>query len=257
MSHVYGGHGGAVVPRVNAVCSHKSLTWVCTRNEANASLMAAAAGKLSNGKALGCCLSTSGPAVSNLVTGLLDAQLDRVPVIALTGCKPRSDQGHSEFQDIDQARLLAAGGLAYSITIADPTQLLSVIRDAIAIAFTKRAAVHIAIPVDIQVATVASPPARVLSCSPETLLQRVKAGPPSDASLQRLAALLTAEGERICFAIGCEARDAGPEILALAHRLNAPIVTRLEERRRRGRLPRYGCHRRARQAGYEGHGRRA
>ena len=43
---VYGGHGGALVPLVNAVCDrcdHEELTWVCTRNEANASLMAAAA----------------------------------------------------------------------------------------------------------------------------------------------------------------------------------------------------------------------
>ena len=37
---VYGGHGGALVPLVNAVCDHEELTWVCTRNEANASLMA-------------------------------------------------------------------------------------------------------------------------------------------------------------------------------------------------------------------------
>ena len=57
---VYGGHGGALVPLVNAVCDNPDLTWVCTRNETNASLMAAAAAKLSNGRALGACISTSG-----------------------------------------------------------------------------------------------------------------------------------------------------------------------------------------------------
>ena len=43
---VYGGHGGALVPLVNAVVAHPRLRWVCTRNEANASLMAAAEAKL-------------------------------------------------------------------------------------------------------------------------------------------------------------------------------------------------------------------
>lgn len=135
---------------VNAVCDHPTLHWVCTRNEANASLMAAADAKLSPHYRLGACIATSGPGASNLVTGLLDAQLDRVPLIAITGTKPRSDAAHSEFQDIDQSRLFAAGGLAYSVTVSDPLQLVAVMRDAVAVALTQRACVHVAVPVDIR-----------------------------------------------------------------------------------------------------------
>lgn len=212
VKHVFGGHGGALVPLVNAVCEHGDLTWVCTRNEANASLMAAASAKLRNGDALGACISTSGPAASNLVTGLLDAQLDRVPVIAITGCKPRSDQGHSEFQDIDQARLLAAGGLAYSLTVSDVTQLLSVMRDAISTAFGQRAAVHVAVPVDIQVA-ILDAPKRCLSSSLPSLLARSRGcRPHPSAAVEELAALLRAT-ERVVFAVGLEAREAGDEVL--------------------------------------------
>ena len=225
---VFGGHGGALVPLVNSVCKHPNLTWVCTRNETNASLMAAASAKLLNGEALGACISTSGPAASNLVTGLLDAQLDKVPLIAITGCKPRSDLGHSEFQDIDQSRLLASGGLAYSITVTDPTQLLSVMRDAIAIAFTQRACVHVAVPVDIQVAPIKIP-TRCLASSPAEILQRVKGRRPHPAaSLEQLANLLSSDTERVVFVIGLEAREAGKEILALAKLVDAPVVTRLD-----------------------------
>jgi thiamine pyrophosphate-dependent acetolactate synthase large subunit-like protein len=39
---VYGGHGGALVPLVNAVCNHPDLKWVCARNEHDAAEMAAA-----------------------------------------------------------------------------------------------------------------------------------------------------------------------------------------------------------------------
>jgi Thiamine pyrophosphate enzyme, N-terminal TPP binding domain len=56
---VYGGHGGALVPMVNAVCAHPLLQWVSTRNEHDAAEMAAAHAKLTGG--LGVVIATSGP----------------------------------------------------------------------------------------------------------------------------------------------------------------------------------------------------
>ena len=87
---VYGGHGGALVPLVNAIVAHPRLQWVCTRNEANASLMAAAEAKLT--QRLACVVATSGPGATNLTTGLLDAALDRAPLLALTGLKVTGDR---------------------------------------------------------------------------------------------------------------------------------------------------------------------
>ena len=72
--NVYGGHGGALAPLVDAVVEHEGLRWVYTRNEANASLMAAADSKLTGASRIAACIATSGPGASNLVTGLLDAQ---------------------------------------------------------------------------------------------------------------------------------------------------------------------------------------
>ena len=157
IKHVYGGHGGALVPLVNAVVDHKELEWVCNRHEANASLAAAASSTLAGVGGIGCCIATSGPGASNLVTGLLDAQLDRCAVICVTGAKPRADAAHSEFQDIDQARLFAAGGIAFSVTVSDALQLVAVMRDAVAIALTQRVVAHVAVPVDIQMMPLQAP----------------------------------------------------------------------------------------------------
>ncbi|EOD18706.1 carboxylyase [Emiliania huxleyi CCMP1516] len=190
---VYGGHGGALVPLVNAVVDHPELLWVCTRNEANASLMAAADAKLRLG--LAACIATSGPGASNLVTGLLDAHLDRVPLIAITGTKPRSDLAHSEFQDIDQSRLFAAGGLSYSVTVSDPLQLVAVMRDAVATALTHHCCVHVGVPVDIQGALL-SAPEHLCSANPAEMKRRVEAqiGDPDD--IAGIAELLASGKER-------------------------------------------------------------
>ena len=227
VKHVYGGHGGALVPLVNAVCEHKDLTWVCTRNEANASLMAAADTKLSGLGALGACIATSGPGASNLTTGLLDAQMDRVPMIAITGTKPRADAGHSEFQDIDQSRLFAAGGLAYSVTVSDPLQLVAVLRDAVAIALTQRVCVHVAVPVDIQGMEIQAPE-HLCSARPEEIRKRTTASRGDAGTLDEIAAVLSAPGQRVVIAVGLDARDAGGAILALAEAGPFPVVTRLD-----------------------------
>ena len=62
--HIYGGHGGALVPLVNAVVDHPQVEWVCTV-AGNASLAAAAsaAGRMGG---LGCCIAASGPGASTL-----------------------------------------------------------------------------------------------------------------------------------------------------------------------------------------------
>ena len=231
---VYGGHGGALVPLVNAVCDNKDLHWVCTRNEANASLMAAAATKLTGYCRLGCCIATSGPGASNLVTGLLDAQMDRVPMIAITGTKPRSDAAHSEFQDIDQSRLFSAGGLAYSVTVMDPLQLVAVMRDAVAIALTQRACVHVAVPVDIQGMEI-SAPSHLCSAQPEAIRARAAGARPNSEKLDAVVERLANKNERIVIAVGLDARHAvadpqecSNEILALAQLLHSPVVTRLD-----------------------------
>jgi len=109
---VYGGHGGALVPLVNAICNHPQLTWIYGRNEHDAATMAAAHAKMTGG--LGVVIATSGPGATGLTTGLLEASMDRIPLLALTGMKPTAQIGYAEFQDVNQSRLFAGGGIEWS-----------------------------------------------------------------------------------------------------------------------------------------------
>ncbi len=115
---VYGGHGGALVPLVNAVCAHPKLTWVCARTEHDAATMAAAHAKLTGG--LGVVIATSGPGATNLTTGLMEAAMDKVSVLAITGMKPTAQLGYAEFQDVNQSRLFAGAGMEWSKDAASP-----------------------------------------------------------------------------------------------------------------------------------------
>jgi len=150
-----------------------------------------------------------------------------VALIAITGTKPRSDLAHSEFQDIDQSRLFAAGGLSYSVTVSDPLQLVAVMRDAVATALTHHCCVHVGVPVDIQGALL-SAPEHLCSANPAEMKRRVEAqiGDPDD--IAGIAELLASGKERVVFAVGLAARQDGEAILRLAEMTASPVVTRLD-----------------------------
>lgn len=67
------------------------------RCEVNASQAAMAYAKLHG--SLGCCIATSGPGAGHLLSGLVDADQDRVPLLCITGLKSAGAIRHSDFQD--------------------------------------------------------------------------------------------------------------------------------------------------------------
>lgn len=227
VTHVFGGHGGALVPMVNAVVNHPSLTWVPTRNEANASLMASACAKLTG--CMGVCIATSGPGATNLTTGLMEAHLDQVPLLALTGLKPREGLGYSEFQDVDQSRLFAGGGLSYSVNVASPQAFVPLVRDAVARAVTWRTAVHLAVPVDVQAAPCPVPlmPLSASDALSQITQLAVDRNVTDAVALDLHVATRNGDG-RIIIAVGHRCIGDAPMIIKLAERIHAPILTRLD-----------------------------
>ncbi|OLP96269.1 putative acetolactate synthase large subunit [Symbiodinium microadriaticum] len=227
VTHVFGGHGGALVPLVNAIVSHPKVQWVCTRNEANASLMAAAYAKLTGN--LGVCVATSGPGASNLTTGLLDALQDQCSMIAITGLKPRGGIGYSEFQDLQQSRMFAAGGLPLSLDVSSPDALVPLVRDAVAKALSLRTVVHLGLPVDVQAAK--SPVPLKPFCASD-VRDDVELSETHSYVIKNVASELRAASGRgsgrVVIAVGHRAVGAGKEILQLAERINAPVLTRLD-----------------------------
>lgn len=227
VTHIFGGHGGALVPMVNAICKNPRVKWIYTRNEANASLMAAAYAKLTGRLAV--CVATSGPGASNLTTGLLDALQDQCSMVAITGLKPRAGIGYSEFQDLQQSRMFAAGGLPTSLDVHSADALIPLLRDGVAKALTLRTCIHLGVPVDVQAAE--SPVPLKPFCAAD-VRDDVELATSHSHTLKNVANELRAACERgsgrVVIALGHRAVGCGEEILQLAERVGAPVLTRLD-----------------------------
>ena len=97
---VFGYPGGAVLPLYDALFnSSDKITHVLTAHEQGASHAADGYAR-STGK-VGVCIATSGPGATNLVTGIATAQMDSVPMVAITGNVPTTLLGKDSFQEVD------------------------------------------------------------------------------------------------------------------------------------------------------------
>ncbi|MGZ6344860.1 MAG: biosynthetic-type acetolactate synthase large subunit, partial [Candidatus Limnocylindrales bacterium] len=96
---LFGYPGGVVLPLYDVFADYPDLRHVLVRHEQGAAHAADGYARAS-GK-VGVCLGTSGPGATNLVTGLATAQLDSVPVVAITGNVPAALIGKDAFQEID------------------------------------------------------------------------------------------------------------------------------------------------------------
>ena len=216
---------------VNAIVEHPQLTWVYARNEHDAATMAAAYSKMTG--TLGVVIATSGPGATNLTTGLMEALMDKCPLLALTGMKPTASIGYSEFQDVNQSRLFSGAGVEWSKDATSAYAVIPLLRDAVATALSKRTCAHLAIPVDIQAAP--SPLEVRHFCASHANLGL--AAPTADPSvIQGAADMLVGTPEerppRNVIAVGLNAcygkGDMSAIILDLAEALNAPVLTRLD-----------------------------
>jgi acetolactate synthase-1/2/3 large subunit len=98
VTHVFGYPGGAIMPVYDALTG-SSLKHILVRHEQAAALAADAYGRVT-GKP-GVCLATSGPGATNLVTGIANAFLDSVPMVAITGQVASPLMGTDAFQEVD------------------------------------------------------------------------------------------------------------------------------------------------------------
>ena len=96
---VFGLPGGAVLPLYGAMARYPDLRHVLVRHE-QAAAMAADGYARATGR-VGVCSATSGPGATNLVTGIATAQMDSVPMVAITGQVPRAAIGRDAFQETD------------------------------------------------------------------------------------------------------------------------------------------------------------
>jgi acetolactate synthase I/II/III large subunit len=226
MTHVF--FVESVLRRTLLALGDLGVTHVLAHSEKAAAYMADGYARIK--RRPGVCMAQSVGA-ANLASGLQDAWLGRSPVIALTGRKEPSFQHRNAYQEIAHAPLFAAV-TKFSTPVEGTAELPRLLRHAWRAALTETPRpTHLdfcGLQGDvIELGQTAEPPV----IDPEA--RQIPAHRPvaASADIERAAATLTA-GRRVAIVAGdsAAASQAGPELLALAEALAAPIATTLGAR---------------------------
>lgn len=135
-----------------------SIQFITTRHEQGAAFMADVYGRLT-GKA-GVCLSTLGPGATNLMTGVADANLDRAPLVAITG-QVSTDRMHIESHQYLDLVTMFSPVTKWNAQIVRPSITPEIVRKAFKLAQTEKpGAVHIDLPENIAAMEVTGTPLR-------------------------------------------------------------------------------------------------
>jgi len=200
-----------------------SLQYVQVRHEEMAAFMASGHAKFTG--QVGLCYATSGPGAIHLLTGLYDAKMDHVPVVAIVGQQARTCIGAHYQQEVDLQSLFKDVAGDFVATASVPSQLRHLIDRAVRIASTRRTVTCVIIPNDLQELTYQDPP--VVHGTTHTGVGY--AGPaqlPSEELLRRAADVLNA-GSKVAMLVGAGALRATDEVIAVAERLQAGVAKAL------------------------------
>lgn len=217
---IFGYPGGAILPFYDALWSYPQLRHILVRHEQAAAHAADGYSRVT-GK-VGVCVATSGPGATNLVTGIMGAKADSVPMVAITGQVARAALGSEAFQECDICSI-AASTTKKTFMVMSSTDLAETIHEAFYISQDGRPGpVLIDIPRDVQMElTDAVFPEITLPKAPEV----------SKDALEGLkdAARLINEAERplIISGHGVMTSGANKELLSLAERSGIPVITTL------------------------------
>ncbi|MFC2012984.1 biosynthetic-type acetolactate synthase large subunit [Chloroflexota bacterium] len=144
---VFGFPGGSVLPLYDALLQYPQIHHILVRHEQGAAHAADGYARITD--KVGVCLATSGPGATNLVTGIANAYLDSVPMVAITGQVARPFIGKDAFQEIDITGITLPI-TKYNYLVLDAGSLAETIKEAFYLARTGRPGpVLIDIPRDI------------------------------------------------------------------------------------------------------------
>ncbi len=132
------------------------MAYVQVRHEEMAAFMASAHAKFTG--EVGLCYATSGPGAIHLLTGLYDAKMDHVPVVAIVGQQARTAIGAHYQQEVDLQTLFKDVASEYVVTAMVPEQIRHCIDRAVRIAATTRSVTCVIIPNDLQELAYKDPP---------------------------------------------------------------------------------------------------
>jgi pyruvate dehydrogenase (quinone) len=219
---IFGYAGDGINGVIGAIQRDGGIDFIQPRHEEMGAFMAVGHAKFTG--ELGVCLATGGPGATHLITGLYDAALDHMPVLAICGQAEATVRGGSYQQELNLDRVFADVA-AFVQEVDTPAQVRHVTDRAIRIALARRAPSVIIIPKDVQ-ETAYEAPRRAHGFT--------RSGPgyerpvilPCEKDLRRAAEVLNA-GERVAILIGAGAAEAADEVIALAEKLGAGVAKAL------------------------------
>ena len=132
---IFGYPGGAVLPIYDAIFQQNSIKHILVRQEGGA-VHAAEGYARSTGK-VGVVLVTSGPGATNAVTGLVDALMDSIPIVCLTGQVPTHLIGNDAFQEADTTGITRPA-TKHNYLVKDISKLAQVVHEAFHVARSGR-----------------------------------------------------------------------------------------------------------------------
>jgi len=146
VKHIFGIPGEENIDLLDSI-ANSDIDFILTRHEQGAAFMADAYARVK--KSPGVCLSTLGPGATNLLTGVANAHLDKVPVIAITAQAPRDRLHKESHQNVDTLALFS-GVTKYDRAILVCESIPEIVRKAFAVSMKEpRGASHIQLPEDI------------------------------------------------------------------------------------------------------------
>jgi acetolactate synthase-1/2/3 large subunit len=220
VEYVFGLSGGAAMPIFDALVDSK-IKLILVRHEQGATHMADGYAR-ATGKP-GVVLVTSGPGATNTVTGMLTALMDSVPMIVLTGQTISPMLGKDAFQEADVTGITYPV-VKHSYLVKDPNDIPRITREAFYLASTGRPGpVLIDLPKD-----VTSGPCTADFVQEVDLPGYIVPGRPEADLVKKAAALINRSKKPVLYVgHGAVISGAGPAIMKLAEKLNAPIVNTL------------------------------
>ena len=221
---VFGYPGGAVLPIYDEIFQQNDIRHILVRHEQGAGHAATGYAQVTG--RVGVCIATSGPGATNLVTPLADAQMDSVPVVAITGQVPAPAIGTDAFQEAD-IRGVTMPITKHNYLVTDPREIPKAIAEAFYIANSGRPG-----PVLVDIAKDALQKMTDYNYPSSINLLGYKPQTEPDAQSIRDAAALIAQSSKPVFYVGGGVikANASRELLKLAELVGAPVVTTLMAR---------------------------
>src|SRR5512133_1915418 len=153
VTQAFGVPGAAINPLYAQMRERQSIAHILARHVEGASHMAEGYTRAAAGN-IGVCIGTSGPAGTDMITGLYSAQADSIPILCITGQAPRARLYKEDFQAVD-IESIAKPVTKWAVTVREPAQVPRALQQAFHLMRSGRPGpVLVDLPVDVQMAEI-------------------------------------------------------------------------------------------------------